>query len=59
MFKGLLLPTDCKLCYWGRLALFSALGVGLGVGLGKWAAAPLLVVVAVMVGLKWLVIRYK
>lgn len=58
MFKQFLLPTECKLCYWGRLALIGAAGVELGVGVGRWAEVPLLIVAVLMVGLKWLVTRY-
>lgn len=59
MFKDFFLPTDCKLCYWGRLALFTAAGVELGIGVGRWAEVPLVAIVLAMMGLKWLVTRYS
>lgn len=59
MFKQMFLPTDCKLCYWGRLALFTAAGVELGIGLGRWIEIPLVAIVVVMAGLKWLVARHS
>lgn len=59
MFKQLFLPTDCKLCYWGRLSLVGAAGVELGVGLGRAAEIPLIVLAVIMVAVKWLVTKYS
>lgn len=59
MFKRLLLPTDCKLCYWGRLALAASTGCVFGVEWQSyWAVAPFAVVVGIMGALKWLIVQY-
>ena len=52
--SDLFLPTDCKLCYWGRLAAAAGFGVLLG-SLTPWIAAIFFTITFVMAGLKWIV----
>ena len=56
--KKFFAPTDCVLCYVGRMAIFCAVGVALGEYVGIWSAAPLVLVALIMTGLKWIVTRY-
>lgn len=59
MIKAFLQPTDCKLCYWGRMGLLGALCVGVGKELDSyWAALPFGIVAVLATGAKWLVNRY-
>lgn len=59
MIKAFFLPTECKLCYWGRMALTSAVGVEAGVHFGRIAEAPVLLVAGLAVAAKWLVTKYS
>lgn len=59
MIKGFFLPTDCKLCYWGRMALVGAACVELGVHFERFAEIPLVAVAVLMVAAKWLVTKYS
>lgn len=59
MIKAFFLPTDCKLCYWGRMAIAGATGVELGTGLGRVAEIPLVTIAVLAVAAKWLVTKYS
>ena len=60
MFKQFFLPVDCKLCYWGRLALMAAAGSALGTATASyWAAAPFVVIAGLAAGAKWLVTNHS
>ena len=60
MIKAFFLPTDCKLCYWGRMALLAGAAIVVGTYAGSyWLVAPFAVIAAMSVAAKWLVKNYS
>lgn len=58
--KAFFLPTECKLCYWGRMAIAVAIGVGVGVFTQSyWSLVLPCLVATLAVTAKWLVTKYN
>lgn len=60
MIKAFFLPTDCSICYWGRMALVAAIGIAAGTYADSYiVVAPFVLIAATAVGAKWLVKNFS